>query len=103
VALCFTLSHDLGGQDVVSEVRVEVARYIATINGGDPGAVAALYLHDPATGSLGNGQAYRGWETVADLLIGVYDAVGSIHMTVVTVLPLGEDAAVAFFRRRSRV
>jgi micrococcal nuclease len=90
----------LRAQDVASEVRTEVTRYVQAVNAGNPDGLAALYLRDRATGSLGGGQVYRGWKSVADLLAEIYDAVGTIHMTVdsVTVLPLGKDAAVAFFR-----
>jgi uncharacterized protein (TIGR02246 family) len=87
-------------QDVDSEIRAQVARYVQAVNGGDSQALAALYLGDPRTGSLGDGQVYLGRETIAELLTEVYDAVGTIQMTIdsVTVLPLGREAAVAFFR-----
>jgi hypothetical protein len=47
--------------------------------------------------SLGDGRVYRGWETIDDPLAEVYDAVGTIQMTVdsVTVLTRGEDVALA--------
>jgi micrococcal nuclease len=87
-------------QEVDGEIRAEVTRYVQTVNRADADALAALYLRDPTTGSLGDGQVYQGWETIAELLTEVYDAVGTIQMTIdsVTVLPLGGGAAVAFFR-----
>jgi micrococcal nuclease len=83
-----------------AEIRAEVARYVQTVNRGDADALAALYLRSPATGSLGDGQVYQGSEAITNLITEVYDAVGTIQMTVdsVTILPLGDDAAVAFFR-----
>jgi ketosteroid isomerase-like protein len=78
-------------QEVDGEIRAEVTRYVQTVNRADADALAALYLRDPTTGSLGDGQVYQGWETIAELLTEVYDAVGTIQMTIdsVTVLPLG--------------
>ena len=88
-------------QPVEEQVRTEVRRYVDAVNRGDPRVVAALYLSDPRTSSLGDGQIYRGSQAIAELLQEVYSQ-GAISMTVdsVSVLPLGTDAAVAVMRYR---
>ena len=89
-------------QALDAQIRAEVARYVRTVNAGDPAALAALYLDSPAVGSLGNGNVATGRRDVAALLDDVYRTVDSIRMSVdsVTVLPLGPDAALAYFRYR---
>jgi ketosteroid isomerase-like protein len=91
-------------QNVDSEIRAQVARYVQAVNGGDSQALAALYLRDPTTSSLGDGQVYQGWETIAELLTEVYDAVGTIQMTIdsVTVLPTPAASRRTPQRRRTR-
>ncbi|MBI4542528.1 MAG: thermonuclease family protein [Gemmatimonadetes bacterium] len=89
-------------QSPEEQIRAEVAGYVRTVNSGNADALAALYVNRPGVGSLGDGQIYRGWSAVADLIRGVYQRVGPIQMTAdsVRVMPLGEDAAVAYFRYR---
>jgi uncharacterized protein (TIGR02246 family) len=89
-------------QTLDDQIRDEVRRYVRTVNAGDPAALAALYLDSPAVGSLGNGNVATGRRDVAALLDDVYRTVDSIRMSVdsVTVLPLGPDAALAYFRYR---
>lgn len=89
-------------QTVEDQIRAEVSRYVSAINRGDPQAVAALYLKDTRTSSIGDGQIYRGWQAIADLIREVYSQAGTIEMTVdsVSVLPLGPAAAVAVMRYR---
>ena len=84
-------------QALDAQIRAEVARYVRTVNAGDPAALAALYLDSPAVGSLGNGNVATGRRDVAALLDDVYRTVDSIRMSVdsVTVLPLGPDAALS--------
>ena len=92
-----------GAQTLEREIRAEVARYVETVNAGDPAALAALYLRDPASSSIGDGQISRGWVGVSQLMDEIYTVAGSIRMTLldsVTVTPLGDAAAIAFFRYR---
>jgi micrococcal nuclease len=88
------------GQSVDDAIRAEVARYVAAINGGDAGAVAALYRDAPGTSSVGDGQIHHGWQRVAGLLGDVYQAAGTIRMTTdsIVVTALGNDAAIAVLR-----
>lgn len=96
----FAVTSQAEAQSVQTQIRAEVERYVATINGGDAAAVASLYLNEPTTSSVGDGQIHRGWHRVADLLRDVYAQAGSIRMTSdsVVITPLGSDAAVAVLR-----
>lgn len=98
--LVFAATSWLAAQSLEQQIRSEVLRYVETVNRGDPAALANLYLDDSTVGSLGDGQIYKGWKTIAELLKGIYQEVGAIRMAVdsVTVTPLGDDVAVAFFR-----
>ena len=89
-------------QTLEQQLQAEVTRFVETVNRGDPRALVELYLDRPGVGSIGDGQISRGWQTVAELLELVYGQVGSIRMTVdsVTVMPLGRDAGIAYFRYR---
>ena len=80
-------------------VLAALEEYVEVTNSGDPEAVAALYIDSPATGSVGDGQVYRGWDTVSDLLNGIYSQSGTVRLQVseVTVTPTGPGAAVAYF------
>jgi micrococcal nuclease len=105
IACCSAVGGAAGvcpAQSLDSQIRAEVDRYVQTVNSGDPEALAALYLRSGTVGSLGDGYITRGWDSVATLLQGLYNRVGSIRMSVdsVRVTPLGPDAAVAFFRYR---
>lgn len=84
-------------QSVETEIRAEVRRYVAAINSGNAGSVAALYLNDPAASSAGDGQIHRGWQRIADLVREVYEQAGTIRMTSdsLAITPLGGDAALA--------
>jgi micrococcal nuclease len=85
------------GQTVEDQIRTEVGRYVTAINSGDSRTVAALYVNDPRTSSVGDGDIHRGWQRIADLLRNVYEQAGSVRMTAdhVDVMTLGNDAAVA--------
>jgi uncharacterized protein (TIGR02246 family) len=97
---CFAICSTAAAQTVEDQIRAEVSRYVGAINRGDPQAIAALYLNDTKTSSLGDGQIYRGWQTIAELLREVYSQAGTIEMTVdsVSVFPLGTDVALAVMR-----
>jgi len=100
--LLVTSAGDVRPQDVQDEIRAEVDRFVATVNSGDPHALAVLYVDNPGVASLGDGQITSGWQSVADMLANLYAQVGPIDMSVdsVTVMELGDDAAIAFFRYR---
>jgi micrococcal nuclease len=102
ILLWFTFSSPAPAQAVEDQIRAEVRRYVAAINGGNPNAVAALYLDTTAATSVGDGEMYRGRQAIADLLRQVYAQDSSIQMSVdsVAVLRLGADAAVATTRYR---
>jgi uncharacterized protein (TIGR02246 family) len=87
-------------QTVEDQIRTEVARYATAVNSGDPQRVAALYLNDPRASTVGDGQIYRGWERIGELLREVYAQAGTIRMTTdsVEVMRLSNDAAVAVVR-----
>jgi micrococcal nuclease len=100
--LLVATASDAHGQDVHDEIRAEVERFVATLNGGDPQALAALYIDSPEVASLGDGQITSGWQPVADLLASLSEQLGPIEMSVdsLNVMELGKDAAIAFFRYR---
>jgi micrococcal nuclease len=105
VAACLlglTLASPAAAQTVEDEIRAAVGRYVRAVNRGNPDALAALYLDDPRTSSLGDGRIYQGFKAIADLLRTVYAEMGAIAMTVdsVSVLPLGPVAAAAVMRYR---
>ena len=100
--LSLAVASTASAQSVEDQIRIEVGRYVAAINGGDARAVATLYLNEPSTSSAGDGEIHRGWQRIAALLSDVYQQAGSIRMTSdsVTVTPLGSDAAIAVLRYR---
>lgn len=100
--LCLTFSSPASAQTVEDQIRAEVRRYVDATNGGDPNAVAALYLNTAAATSIGDGEMYRGWQAIADILRQAYAQDNSIQMSVdsVDVLRLGPEAAVATMRYR---
>jgi micrococcal nuclease len=102
VLLCLTFSSPASAQTVEDQIRAEVRRYVDAFNSGDPDVVAALYLDTAAATSFGDGEMYRGWQAIADLLRQAYAQVGRIQVTVdsVDVLRLGTDAAIASMRYR---
>jgi len=102
VLLCLTFASLASAQTVEDQVRAEVRRYVDATNSGNPNAVAALYLKTAAATSFGDGQMYRGWQAIADILRQAYAQDSSIKMSVdsVDVLRLGPDAAVATMRYR---
>jgi micrococcal nuclease len=87
-------------QGLEHEIRSEVLRFVETFNSGSAADLADLYLEDPSVGSLGDGQITKGWTSVRDLLGIVLAEPGAIRMSVdsMAVTPLGDNAAVAFFR-----
>lgn len=89
-------------QTLEQQLHAEVARFVDTVNRGDPRALAELYVDRPGVGSIGDGEISRGWQAVAELLELVYRQLGSISVSVdsVTVMPLGRDAGIAYFRYR---
>ena len=97
VLLCLTFSSPASAQAVEDQIRAEVRRYVDATNGGDPKAVAALYLDTAAATSFGDGEMYRGWQAIAEILRQAYAQDNSIQMSVdsVDVLRLGPDAAIA--------
>lgn len=90
----------LHAQDLEHEIRSEVLRFVETVNGGSAAELADLYVRDATVGSLGDGRITRGWANVRDLLAAVLAEPGLVRMSVesVTVAPLGDKAALAFFR-----
>lgn len=82
-----------------AEIRAQVQRYVATLNHGNPDALAELYLRSSEAASLGDGEIHTGWETIAALLRVMFESTGDLVMEVDTVMvtPLGSDAAIAFF------
>ena len=98
--LSLALASTAAAQSVENQIRAEVRRYVAAINSGDAGAVAARYVNAPSTSSVGDGEIHRGWDRIATLLRDVYRQAGSIRMTSdsVTVSTLGRDAALAILR-----
>lgn len=88
-------------QSVENQIRSEVARYVTAVNSGDSRAVAALYLNDPTTSTVGDGRIYRGWKSISQVIDEAYDQ-GGIRMTTdsAIVRRLGNDAAIAVFRYR---
>lgn len=97
-ALCSTTA----AQTVEDQIRAEVTRYVDAINRGDPQAIAALYLDDPSTSSVGDGRIYQGWQTIAGVYHEVYAQAGTIAMSVdsVSVFPLAPTVALAVMRYR---
>lgn len=98
--LSFALGSIANAQAGEDEIRAEVGRYVAAINRGDARAVAALYVNDPGSSSVGDGDIHRGWDRIAQLLGEAYERAGSIRMTTdsVTVFRLGSNAAIAVLR-----
>jgi micrococcal nuclease len=100
--LCLSVSlvSTAAAQTVEDQIRTEVARYATAVNSGDPQRVAVLYLNDPRTSTVGDGQIHRGWQRIAELLREVYAQAGTIRMTSdsVDVLRLGNNAAIAVVR-----
>src|SRR5688572_20995908 len=98
--LSFTLASTAAAQTVEHQIRTEVTRYVTAVNGGDPRALAALYVNDPRTSSVGDGDIYRGWQRIAEVIREAYGQAGTIRMTTdsVDVLRLGNDAALAVVR-----
>ncbi|MGH7645842.1 MAG: thermonuclease family protein [Gemmatimonadales bacterium] len=99
-AIAVTAAAALGAQAPVErEIRAEVARYVAAVNGGDPRALADLYVPAAGVARLGDGHITRGWPGIRALLDDVYRQHGGIAMTVdsVNVAPVGDSAVLAFF------
>ena len=100
--LCLSLAlvSTAAAQTVENQIRTEVARYVAAVNSGNPQSVAVLYLNDPRASTVGDGQIYRGWQRIAELLREVYAQAGTVGMTTdsVEVLRLGNEAALAVVR-----
>ena len=100
--LLLSLAHALtaAAQTVEHQIQTEVARYVTAMNSGEPRALAALYLNDPRTSSAGDGEIYRGWKRIDEVISEAYGRAGTIRMTVdsVHVLRLGNDGAVAVLR-----
>ena len=96
--LCSVLA-SAAAQDLEQQIRSEVLRIVEKINNADATGLADMYLREPTVGSLGDGQITKGWDNVANLFYLVI-AGGQIRMAVdsVTVTPLGDDAAIAYFR-----
>jgi len=86
------------------EIRAEVARYVAAVNGGDARAVADLYQRGTTASTAGDGHLTLGWEGVADAYADAYRGLRVIRMEIpgdsVTVVPLGDAAALALFPYR---
>ncbi len=86
------------------EIRAEVTRYVAAVNGGDARAVAELYERDATASTAGDGHLTLGWDAVADAYADAYRGLRVIRMEIpgdsVTVVPLGEAAALALFPYR---
>jgi micrococcal nuclease len=89
---------------VAREIRAEVARYVAAVNGGDPATVAALYERGPEASTLGDGHITLGWDSVAASYREAYRALRTLRMEIpgdsVTVVALGAGAALAVFPYR---
>lgn len=83
-------------------MRAEVTRYVRAVNNGNPDSLAALYLQRAGVASIGEGEIHRGWQTIADLVRGLYQQFGWMELETdsVTVLPLGTNAGLAYFRYR---
>ncbi len=98
--LSFAVATAAGAQSVENQIRTEVDRYVAAINSGNAGGVAALYVNEPTTSSVGDGQINRGWQRIADFLAQVYQQAGTVRMTSDSLLvtPLGREAAIAVLR-----
>lgn len=86
------------------EIRVEVARYVAAVNAGDPRAVAELYERGTAASTVGDGRITLGWDSVAASYREAYRALRTIRMEIpgdsVTVVALDAGAALALFPYR---
>ena len=100
--LSFSIASTGAAQAVENQIRTEVARYVTAINSGDARAVAALYVNDPASSTVDDGQIHRGWQRIAQMLRDVFEQPGTIRMTAdsVFVRRLGNDAAIAVLRYR---
>jgi micrococcal nuclease len=100
--LCFTIASTAAAQTVENQIRTEVARYVTAVNSGDARALAALYVNDPRTTSIGDGDIHRGWRRISEVIRDAYGQAGTIRMTTdsVSVLRLGTDAAIAVMRYR---
>ena len=89
-------------QTPAGEVRAEVRRLIEAVNRRDAAAAAALYLDRPSTATLGDGRIARGPAEVRRVLDEIARA-GPVRIEIVdsiTVVPLGADAALAYFAYR---
>lgn len=86
------------------EIRAEVRRYVAAVNGGDARAVADLYERDATASTAGDGHLALGWEAVADAYADAYRGLRVIRMEIpgdsVTVTALGAGTALAVFPYR---
>lgn len=92
-----------GGQTVrQEELRRTVERYVALFNSGSASALAELYVERAEVASVGDGEIARGRGAVSDLIERVLARLGSLRLVVdsVTVMPLGNEAGLAFFRYR---
>ena len=100
--LCLGLASATAAQTVEQQIRAEVSRYVTAVNSGQPRAVAALYLEDPATTTVGDGTISRGPQQVSEVIREAYRQAGTIRMTTdsVMVRRLGNDAAIAVMRYR---
>lgn len=90
-------------QSVPDQIRAEVHRLVAAINRKDAAAAAALYLDQPGTATLGDGQIARGAVGVRQVFEQILAQAGPVELVVedsIEVVPLGRDAALAFFRCR---
>jgi micrococcal nuclease len=102
LSLTISIVSTAAGQTVESQIRGEVARYVAAVNSGDTAHLASLYLKDPRVSSAGDGQIYLGWERISEVIRDAYAEARTIRMTTdsVSVLRLGSDAAMAVMRYR---
>jgi micrococcal nuclease len=100
--LCVGSAHQILAQVRPDEVRAEVRRLLETISRGDPAAAAALYVAQPGTATLGDGRISRGPAEVRRVFEEMARS-GPVRIEVadsITVVPLGADAALAYFAYR---
>jgi micrococcal nuclease len=100
--LSFTIVSTGAGQTVETQIRAEVARYVAAVNSGDSRTLTALYVNNPTTASVNDGEIHRGWQRISETIREAYSQAGTIRMTIdsVNVVRLGSDAAIAVMRYR---
>jgi micrococcal nuclease len=100
--LLFAVAVSLQGP--LPEIKAEVARYVTAVNEGDPRVVAELYQRGAGASTLGDGHITLGWDSVAASYREAYRSLRSIRMEIpgdsVTVVALGDDAALALFPYR---